>query len=119
MATVLHIGPSLELMKTRKLLLERAGHTVLSATHVRDVTDACSSRRIDVAVICQTVIPAEKQHALEVVREHCPDAKILSLYTRGSGKSLSGADAWMEVPPETPSELADHVSALAASVGSS
>jgi hypothetical protein len=54
-----------------------------------------------------------KQVIADLVREHCSSVKILELYQPHLGRVVSNADAWLEVPAEIPSDLAERVSALA------
>jgi hypothetical protein len=101
------------LAKTRRLILEQAGHRVLTAFTVRDIEDACASDKPDVAVIGQGVPHNERLRVESLVRTKCPGAKLLELYLPSSGKSLPDADDWLVVPAETPRELATKVSILA------
>jgi len=113
MARVLSVGADKPLMATRKMILEGAGHTVVTATNVHEVEAACASVPFQVAVIGQNVIPAEKQRAFDLIRERCPTAKILCLYNTLSGRVLPDADDWLEVPANSAGELAEHVDKLA------
>jgi DNA-binding NtrC family response regulator len=113
MALVLSIGSDKTLMETRKMILERAGHSVVSAIDLREAEMACTESRFQVAVIGQNVIPAEKQRAFDLIREKCPTAKILCLYNSATSPVLRGADDWLEVPAKVPGELAERVTKLA------
>ena len=55
----------------------------------------------------------EKRRIVHLVRERCPSAKVLELFTVASGKVLDDADDWLQVPTGVPPELADRVNALA------
>jgi len=112
-ALVLCTGTDDSLIASRKLILERAGHKVVTATEEREVITACAANRFDVAVIGQTVSPNQKRRILFLVREHCPPAKVLELFSPHRGKDLGSADDWLEVPASVPSELAERVSAIA------
>jgi CheY-like chemotaxis protein len=113
MALVLCTGVDQSLLQTRKLILEKAGHTVVTATDERDVISACQKNEFDVAVIGQTVSVKIKPKIAEIVRQHCPKAKVLELYQSHAGKALDDADSWLLVPSDVPAELADRVSELA------
>lgn len=113
MALVLCTGVDPVLMKTRQLILEAAGHTVIPAVDERKVKAVCSLHKFDVAVIGQTLAPKMKVHVLELVREHCPTAKILELYSVNESKALEDVDAWLAMPTGRPEELLDAVNALA------
>lgn len=118
MALVLCTGVDATLIETRKLILEAAGHTVIAATHELAVVTACKQNRFDVAVVGQAILPAKKREIESLVRQHCPSAKILELYSPHEGKRLRNADSWLEVPAQVPAELAERVTELASRTGS-
>ena len=117
MALVLCTGIDKALLQTRRLILERAGHTVVSVTDEKALTTVCQKHSFDVAVIGQTVSPKMKQRIASLVRQHCPTAKILELYPQFIGKMLTDADAWLSVPSDVPKDLADRVNELAQGKG--
>lgn len=112
MAAVLCTGVNEALIRSRALILEQAGHTVVQAGNIPQVVAACAGRSFDVAVVGQAVSPAEKMRIFSLVREHCPTARILELYT-SSGRVLREADGWLEVPAELPTDLPEKVEELA------
>lgn len=112
MALVLCTGVDEALLQTRRLILESAGHRVVSVTNEQGLIAACNVHSFDVAVIGQTVTSNMKRHVAAVIKEHCPDAKILELYQPHLGRTLSNADSWMETPADVPRELADRVDEL-------
>ena len=114
MALVLCTGVDLVLLETRRMILQQAGHTVITVRDERALTDACQAFAFDVAVIGQTVSARMKKVVASLVREHCPSAKILELYPPYQGRSLDDADSWMEVPADVPRDLARRVTQLAA-----
>jgi hypothetical protein len=113
MASVLYTGWDASLMETRTLLLETAGHEVQQARTEREVASSCGKQQFDVAVICQTVSLRMKRVIASVVREHCPEVKILELYSPHLGKALAEADSWLPVPANEPTELPKLVTELA------
>ena len=116
MALVLCTGSDEPLMKTRQLILERAGHTVVTAMDQRLLEGACQNDQFDVAVIGQDTVPQEKLRIASVIRQHCPTAKILELHAVSPGKVIKDADSWLEVLTSGPNELAERVATLARSV---
>ena len=112
-AHVLCTGADHTLLHTRKLILEHAGHTVVSASSEPEVREACAQRQIDVAVIGQSVSAPQKQRVFALVREACPTAKILELVPPYSTKALHDADDWLEAPMEVPDEFVEKVAKLA------
>ncbi len=113
MARVLCTGVDQTLIETRKLILEHAGHKVTTAMSEQAVREACQRGQFDVAVIGQMIHTNEKRRVLALVRQYCPPAKILELYTVSSERVLPHADDWLVVPATVPPELAERVSALA------
>jgi DNA-binding response OmpR family regulator len=113
MAVVLCVSSDDLLAQTRRLILERAGHRVITAFGTRDVEQACASGQFDVAVIGQGVPRDERIRVRALLRSECPAAKVLELYLPSAGKSLTDADDWLVVPAEMPAELATKVKILA------
>ena len=113
MALVLCTGVDKALLQSRRLILEHAGHTVVSVLDEQTLIAVCQKNSFDVAVIGQTVSPDMKLRTASLVRQHCPDTKILELYPLFMGKVLPDADSWLGVPVDVPKELADRVNELA------
>lgn len=112
MALVLCTGVDAMLTQTRKMILEGAGHTVITASYDLEVISACERHPFSVAVIGQATYPEMKRNIAGLVRQHCPSAKILELYAPHEGKTVLIADSWLEVPVKIAHELADHVAEL-------
>lgn len=112
MALVLCTGVDPVLLETRKLILQQAGHNVITTRSEPELAAACEANRFDVAVIGQTVSPRMKQVISTLIRQHCPSAKVLELYYPYQGKALDNADSWLEVPAAVPRELAQKVNEL-------
>jgi DNA-binding response OmpR family regulator len=113
MALVLCTGVNPQLMKTRKLLLEQAGHKVITASDERTVDNACQKHTFDVAVIGQDISRRIKPLLLNLIRELCDTTRVLELYSSSIGRILDGADDWLEVPTDSPADLAAKVGVLA------
>ena len=114
MALVLCTGVDPVLIETRRLVLEKAGHRVVTAMDTVEIIKACQKHKFEVAVIGQAITRQVKRHVMAVVRKHAPTAKVLELHRFPTGKVLEDADAWLEVPVDVPQELAERVTALAA-----
>jgi CheY-like chemotaxis protein len=112
MALVLCTGVDPVLIRTRQMILEKAGHRVVTAMDVSSVTAACKQNAFDVAVLGQTVSAKTKRQLMALIRRDCPSAKVLELYRFSTGRILEDADSWLEVPVDVPQELAEHVTAL-------
>jgi CheY-like chemotaxis protein len=112
MALVLCTGIDPVLRRTRQLMLENAGHTVVSVSNEHEIKTVCSNQKFDVAVIAQNMSPKMKVGVAEIVREHCPSARILELCPPFATKALKDSDAWLEMPGD-PEELVNAVNSLA------
>jgi hypothetical protein len=103
MALVLCTGVDEMLLRKRRLILEGAGHQVIPATDEKALLAACTKHSFDVAVIGRAISPNVKRRIALLVRQHCPGAKILELYTPHEKKTLEDADSWLLVSPDVPS----------------
>jgi len=115
MAVVLCTGDDRTLLKTRRLILERDGHKVVTATNQQEVLDACEHHKFAVAVVGQGLRAQSKLQICDAIRQKCKTAKILELYSPYSGKAFEQADSWLAVPADVPQELAERVNELAGS----
>jgi len=113
MAVVLCTGSDLVLMETRKLILQGAGHKVVTVTNPSDISSACKEHIFDVAVIGQSTSADSKRSIAFLIHQHCPSAKILELYPANQHPAIEDADSWLEVPAQVPQELAQQVERLA------
>ena len=112
-AVVLCSGSDKSLLETRRLILERAGHTVVTVSNEPSLLEACKKHSFDVAVIGQSVPTKLKPRIARLIRQHCPNAKILELFPPHIGKLLQDADAWLLVPADVPHDLVERVNELA------
>ena len=112
MAKVLCTGWDKGLLDTRTLILESAGHEVRQARTQNEIVSNCQKQQFDVVVIGQTVSIRMKRLIVALVKQHCPDVKILELYQPHLGKAVEDADSWLEVPAKIPSDLAEEVNRL-------
>ena len=112
MACILCAGTSRLLLDTRKLLLERAGHHVVTVTNERSLQAACDIYHFDLVVIGQTLSPKVKRVIASLVRERSRSTKILELYAPHFGPALDDADSWLRVPVDVASEFVNHVNAM-------
>jgi CheY-like chemotaxis protein len=112
MALVLCIGIDPESLESRRLILERAGHRVISATGEHELEHACVAHKIDVVVVGHTLSAKAKERALTLIRENCPSSKALELYPQDGHKVLDQADAWLPSPADNPQDFAELVTSL-------
>jgi hypothetical protein len=100
-------------METRLMILQQAGHNVIGTMSESEVIEACKTQGIDVAVVGQGISQGQKRRVLDIVRRHCPKARVLELYIPSIGRALHDADDWMEVPNQFPEHLGERVTGLA------
>jgi hypothetical protein len=112
MARVLCTGAEKALLKTRALMLERAGYEVVTAMTVQEVVSACQ-KVPDIVVIGQARSQQEKRRLFTMIRRDCPTSRVLEVYPVELGKTLPDADDWIAIPKGSPSDLMDRVAALA------
>ena len=112
MALVLCTGVDPTVMKTQQLMLEQAGHQVISVLTEKDLEKACIENRFDVAVIGHGMSSKAKPRVSALVRQHCPDVAILELHAQYADRTLADADAWLAMPFGPP-EFVDAVNSLA------
>ncbi|HEY2359747.1 MAG TPA: hypothetical protein VGK36_01425 [Candidatus Angelobacter sp.] len=113
MALVLCTGIDRTVLETRRLILEDAGHKVVTVADEPSLADACQKNSFDVAVIGQTISPKMKSRVAMLVKQHCTGVKILELYETYTGKLLEDADSWLLVPAQVPQALLERVNELA------
>jgi hypothetical protein len=113
MALVLCTGADKALLQTRKYILEAAGHVVVTVRDETTLLEVCKTHHFDVAVIGQSTAAKIKHRISALVREHCPEARILELYYPHTGPVVDDADASMVTPVDVPKDLADRVTELA------
>ena len=68
MALVLCTGVDPSVVRTRHLILERAGHKVVSAMDEASLSVACQQNQFDVAVVGQTVSTKTKHRIARLIR---------------------------------------------------
>jgi CheY-like chemotaxis protein len=112
-AVVLCSGSDKSLLETRRLILERAGHTVVTVSDEPSLLEACKKHSFDVAIVGQSVPTKLKPRLATLIRQHCPNAKILELFPPHTGKQLEDADSWLIVPADVPRDLVERVNELA------
>jgi CheY-like chemotaxis protein len=113
MALVLCTGVDKAVVETRKLILEAAGHTVVTAMDEMSLVEVCKKHSFNIAVVGQMISRKMKHRIATVIKQYCPDVKILELYPPYTGKILDYADSWLVVPADIPEELTDRVNELA------
>jgi CheY-like chemotaxis protein len=113
MALVLCTGVDKAVLETRKLILQAAGHTVVTTMDEISLLDACKKHSFDIAVVGHVISRKMKRRVAMLIKQHCSDVKLLELYPPYTGAILDDADSWLMVPADIPEELTDRVNELA------
>jgi hypothetical protein len=95
----------------RRLILEAAGHVVITASDEATLLKACRLHTFDVAIVGHQGSSAVKKQWLGLIRKYRPAAKVLEVYVAHENISLPDADDWLETP--ITSHLSERVSELA------
>lgn len=114
MALVLCTGLDPSVVRTRQLILERAGHVVVPVLDEATLSTVCKQNKFAVAVVGQAMSAVNKRRIARFIRDSCPGAKVLELYSLASGRVLEDADSWLEVLTDLPEDLETRVMELAA-----
>ncbi len=93
-------------MQTRRMILERAGHTTIGIRSESEFIAACESYNFEVIVLSQTLSAQFKLRLSAFARLLRPGAKILELYSAHVGPAVSAADGSAQVPLEVSRRLA-------------
>ena len=112
MALILCAGLDPALMQTRRMILQRAGHKAIGACDEREFTSACQSYNFHIILLSQTLPSVLKLRFSAIARMLCPGAKVLELYASHLGRAIRDADDWLEVPLDSPGELASRIESL-------
>jgi DNA-binding NarL/FixJ family response regulator len=113
MSLVLNTGVYPPLLETRRLVLEHAGHIVITRAQDGEIVKACRNYEFDVVVIGQSAPAPVKRRIFRLVRRHCQSAKVLELTSPDLGKALEDADSWLEIHPMQTDALLERIASLA------
>ena len=89
--TILIYGNEQLLVSTRRLILEKAGYQVFSATRFDSGLLALVNERINVLLLCHSLYEQERRSILETARAVKPDVKTLVFGFDGREVELNGA----------------------------
>jgi DNA-binding response OmpR family regulator len=100
------------LLETRRLLLEQAGHIVITKAQEGEIVKACLNYQFDVVVIGYSAPAPIKRSIFRLVRRYCKSAKILELTNADSARVLEDADSWLEIDALQPETLPEQIALL-------
>jgi len=112
MALVLNTGVDSARLAIRRLILEEAGHIVVTKEKDEEIARACQNFQFDIVIIGHSVTVPFKRRIFNLARTYCKSAKVLELTSSDSGKVLHDADSWLEIDPMQPDGLEERVNLL-------
>lgn len=84
------------LMWTRRLLLEREGCTVITASNIPEFRACLMSQTFDLILLCQSITGPECASAAQFAREHAPSARLLMMFNRVGNCMPEHADVLLD-----------------------
>ncbi len=75
---ILSVSYDVSLLATRRMLLELAGYTVISALGFTDALECCAGPGFDLFILGHSIPTKDKQELIRAFRNNCP-APIVSL----------------------------------------
>jgi DNA-binding response OmpR family regulator len=75
---ILSVSYDVSLLATRRMLLELAGYTVISALGFTDALECCAGSGFDLFILGHSIPTKDKQELIRAFRKNCP-APIVSL----------------------------------------
>ena len=82
MSRILSVSYDTTLLRTRQMLLERAGYEVVSIPDLTVALEKCRSSAYDLVIMGHSIPRSDKQEIIRALREHCP-APVLALLRAG------------------------------------
>jgi hypothetical protein len=111
MSTILCAGLYETLLETRRLILEFAGHTVVTAQNSPQIITACQNYAFAFAIVGQSGDASKDREWTAVIRTYSPETKILEIFLPNFGPNVPNVDAWHQ-GPEDPRTLVATIAAL-------
>jgi len=88
MARILSVSYDETLLRTRELLLESAGHSVVSAFGHHEALESCTTGEFELVIIGHSIPKKDKLDVIERFRKTNPDATVIALIRGGEGRLL-------------------------------
>ena len=95
--TILVYGNEALLVKTRHLILEKAGYQLFSVTDFAGAANVLANQQIDLVLLCQSLSDTERRGILERARAIRPDFKCAVLGHDGRNVELEGTGVFERI----------------------
>ena len=84
---LLSVGSDHDLMKTRSLVLLKAGYAVRESSSTQDAVAVFSGGDFDLVIICHTISEPERLSLIAAIRAESPSAKIVIVRRDGEASA--------------------------------
>lgn len=108
MARILSVSYDAVLMRTRQMMFERAGHTVVSSSSLSESLAHCAAGGFDILILGHSLPVFDKQELAAAFKHNCR-APIISLSRTIADRPTEGADFHIEPHPEGLMRLVDRI----------
>ena len=108
MSRILSISYDATLLRTRQMLLERAGYEVVSTSDLTRALELCRSAAYDLVIMGHSIPRSDKQQITQALRQYCP-APVLALLRVGEAPLPDAAES---IDPFNPKLLLETVARI-------
>lgn len=99
MARILSVSYDKSLLRTRQMLLENKGHTVVSSATIQKSIEHCREGKFDLFILGHSIPSVDKQRLVDNFRHYC-SAPIIALRSHAGEELVAHADYHIEPNPE-------------------
>jgi len=99
MARILSVSFDKSLLRTRQMMLEYKGYTVVSSATIQESIEHCREGKFDIFVIGHSIPSVDKQRLVDSFRHYC-SAPIIALRSHAGEELDAHADYHIEPDPE-------------------
>jgi DNA-binding NtrC family response regulator len=97
LSRTLIFGHDATLLRTRELILVRAGFDVLTTFEWTEASEILANQSVDLLILCHTLRESERQSILAVAHIAKPALRVLVLAADSSGSSADGNEATLSI----------------------
>ena len=108
MAHILSVSYDETLLRSREMLLEHQGYSVLSSLGFTESLEQCASHNFDLFILGHSIPLSDKQMLVDTFRKHC-SAPIIALRRNAFEGPIRGVDHHIEPDPEVLLSLAARI----------
>jgi len=92
MARILSVSYDATLLRTRRMILEKAGYEVVSTSDLAEALEKCRSTDYDLVIMGHSIPRSDKLEIIRALRQHCP-APVLALLRGGEAPLKEAAES--------------------------